>query len=43
VNGNDLVGETAETVLGIVGNFRSIRIMIAMCSTDVESLYFITD
>jgi len=37
------VGETAETVLGIVGNVRRIRIIIVMCSTDLESHCFITD
>jgi len=37
------VGETAETVLGILGNLRKIRIIIAMCSTDLASQYFITD
>jgi hypothetical protein len=37
------VGETAETVFGIVGNVRSIRIIIAMCSIDLASQCFITD
>jgi len=37
------VGETAETVLGTVGNVTRIRIIIAMCSIDLASQYFITD
>jgi len=37
------VGETAETVLGIVGNVRGIRIIIVMCSIDLASKCFITD
>jgi len=37
------VGETAETVLGTVGNVRRIRIIIAMCSIDLVSQCFITD
>jgi len=37
------VGETAETVLGIVGNVRRIRIIISMCSIDLASQCFITD
>jgi hypothetical protein len=43
MNGKDLVGETAERVLGIVGNITKIRIIIAMCSTDLASQYFVTD
>ena len=37
------VGETAETVLGTVGNVRRIRIMIAMCSIDLVNQCFIAD
>jgi len=37
------VGETAETVLGNVGNVRRITIIIVMCSIDLASQYFITD
>jgi len=37
------LGETAETVLGTVGNVRRIRIIIAMCSIDLASQCFITD
>ena len=37
------VGETAETVLGIVGNVRKIRIIIVICCLDLASQYFITD
>jgi hypothetical protein len=37
------VGGTAETVLGIVGNVKKIRIIIVMCSTDTASHCFITD
>jgi hypothetical protein len=36
-------GETAETVLGNVGNIRRIRIIISMWSTDLASQCFITD
>jgi len=35
------VGETAETVLGILGNVRSM-IIIAMCSIVLASQCFIT-
>jgi len=37
------VGETAETVLGIVGNVRRIWIIIVMCSIDLVSQCFIID
>jgi len=37
-----IVGETAETVFGIVGNVR-IAIIIVMCSIDLVSQCFITD
>jgi len=42
VNGNNLVGETAEIILGIVGNVRSIRIMIAICNIVLAGEFFIT-
>jgi hypothetical protein len=32
-----IVRETAETVLGIVGNARRIRTIIVMCSIDLEA------
>jgi len=38
-----IVGETAETVLGIVGNVRRISIIIVMCSIDLASQCFITE
>jgi len=38
-----IVGETAETVFGIVGNVRRIGIIIVMCSIDLVSQCFITD
>jgi len=38
-----IVRETAETVVGIVGNVRRIRIIIVMCSIDLASQWFITD
>ena len=37
------VGETAELGLGIVGKVRRIRIIIVMCSTDLDIQCFITD
>jgi len=37
------VGNTAETVLGTVGNVRRIRIIIPMCSIDLARQCFITD
>jgi hypothetical protein len=36
-------GETAETVLGNLGNVRRIRIIFVMCSIDLASQCFITD
>jgi len=38
-----IVGETAETVFGIVGNDRKLRIIIVMCSIDLASECFIMD
>jgi hypothetical protein len=38
-----IVGETAETVFGIVGNVRRLWIIIVMCSIDLASQYFIID
>jgi len=38
-----IVGETAETVFGIVGNVRRLRIIIVMCSIVLVRQYFITD
>ena len=38
-----ILGETAKTVLGIVGNVRRIGIIIVMCSIDLASQGFITD
>ena len=38
-----IVGETAETVLGNLGNVRRIRIIIELCSIDLASQCFITD
>jgi hypothetical protein len=32
-----IVGETAETVLRIVGNVRRIRTITVMCSIDLEA------
>jgi hypothetical protein len=37
-----IVGETAETVLIIVGNARRARIIIVMCSIDLASQCFNT-
>jgi len=42
INGCLSIGETAESVLGIVGNFRRIRIIIVMYSIEMASQCLIT-
>jgi len=38
-----IVGETAETVFGIVGDVRRLQIIIVMCSIDLATQCFVID